>query len=83
MRRLAREKAEAAWERDREIVLGADTTVVLDDRVLEKPLDAADARRDAAPLSGRKHIVITGIALIQPAIARSSTWSKRACISSR
>ena len=44
-RRLAREKAEAAWEDRDEIVLGADTVVVLDGEVLEKPRDAADARR--------------------------------------
>ncbi|HSR06310.1 MAG TPA: Maf family protein, partial [Bryobacteraceae bacterium] len=43
VRRLARAKAEAAWERPGEIVLGADTTVVIDDQVLEKPDDAADA----------------------------------------
>ncbi len=61
--RLAREKAEAAWESDDEVVLGADTIVVLGDRVLEKPADAGDARTMLKALSGKSHIVITGICL--------------------
>jgi septum formation protein len=64
VRRLAREKAEAAKESSSEIVLGADTVVVVDDRVLEKPVDAADARRMLRLLSGREHLVITGICLL-------------------
>ncbi|MDP9112924.1 MAG: Maf family protein [Acidobacteriota bacterium] len=64
VRRLARAKAEAAWERPAEIVLGADTTVIVDDRVLEKPVDADDARAMLRLLSGRVHTVITGICLI-------------------
>src|SRR6201999_4417811 len=64
VRRLAREKAEASRESMDEIVLGADTTVVVDDHVLEKPADAADARRMLRLLSGRDHIVLTGIALL-------------------
>jgi nucleoside triphosphate pyrophosphatase len=62
-RRLARAKAEAVWEGKDEIVLGADTVVVLDREVLEKPADAADARSMLAKLSGREHIVITGVCL--------------------
>ena len=63
VRRLAREKAEAAWESRDEIVLGADTIVVLGERVLEKPRDHADARAMLTALSGRTHTVITGICL--------------------
>ena len=63
VRRLAREKAEAAWEDADEIVLGADTIVLVDDRVFEKPRDADDARAMLAALSGRTHTVITGICL--------------------
>jgi septum formation protein len=63
VRRLARDKAEAAWESPGEIVLGADTIVVIDERVLEKPADADDARAMLALLSGREHTVITGICL--------------------
>ena len=63
-RRLARTKAEAVWERADEIVLGADTIVVIDDHVLEKPADANDARAMLQLLSGREHNVITGICLL-------------------
>jgi septum formation protein len=66
VRRLARAKAEAAWEGRDEIVLGADTIVVLDQSVLEKPRDAADARSMLQSLSGREHTVITGICLRHP-----------------
>jgi len=45
------------------IVLGADTTVVLDDQILAKPADAEDAKRMLRLLSGRTHRVITGVAL--------------------
>ena len=45
------------------IVLGADTTVTLDNHILAKPEDEADARRMLALLSGRTHRVITGVAL--------------------
>jgi septum formation protein len=64
VRRLAREKAELATRGhpDR-VVLGADTTVVVDDDVLEKPVDDADAARMLERLSGRAHEVLTGIAL--------------------
>lgn len=62
-RRLARSKAEAAWASLDEIVLGADTIVVLDNRVLEKPVDAADAVSMLRALSGRTHTVITAICL--------------------
>jgi septum formation protein len=70
--RLAREKAEAVF---REVaaanpkpgnvaVLGADTTVTLDNAILGKPEDAADAARILRLLSGRTHRVITGVALV-------------------
>jgi septum formation protein len=69
-RRLARAKADAAWEGRDEIVLGADTVVVLDhvleQQVLEKPRDAADARAMLQRLAGREHVVITGICLRHP-----------------
>ena len=44
------------------MVLCADTTVVLDGALLEKPVDAADARRMLRLLSGREHEVVTGVA---------------------
>ena len=63
VRRLAEEKAFAVAIAPGEVVLGADTTVVVDGHVLEKPRDSADARRMLEMLSGREHAVITGICL--------------------
>jgi nucleoside triphosphate pyrophosphatase len=63
-RRLALEKAVAASPQPGEIVLGADTVVVVDDQILEKPADAAEARAMLRLLSGREHAVITGICLV-------------------
>ena len=59
--RLAREKALAVPGR---LVLGADTTVVLRDEVLEKPVDAMDALRMLGKLQGRTHQVVTSVALV-------------------
>jgi septum formation protein len=63
VRRLAEEKAYAIPIAAGEIVLGADTTVVLGEHILEKPGDEADALRMLRLLSGREHRVITGICL--------------------
>jgi len=45
------------------LILGADTSVVVDGRILGKPQSPADARRMLTLLSGRSHAVLTGIAL--------------------
>jgi len=67
--RLAREKARAVAARDPgAFVLGADTIVVADEHVLEKPLDAADAARMLRLLSGRTHQVTTGICVVGPGV---------------
>lgn len=64
--RLAAAKAEAAIARDGQLILGADTAVVLAERVLGKPRDADDAVEMLMTLSGRNHRVLTGIALRTP-----------------
>jgi septum formation protein len=64
VRRLAREKATAVSRASGEIVLGADTTVVIDGQILAKPADRADAVRMLRLLSGREHDVLTGICLV-------------------
>ncbi len=61
--RLAQAKASAIAAAADEIVLGADTTVVIDGEMLAKPADEADARRMLAKLAGRRHEVITGVCL--------------------
>ena len=66
VKRLAIEKARAIEPSAGEIVLAADTTVVLgtdNETVLEKPTGAEDAKRMMALLSGRSHRVLTGICL--------------------
>jgi len=45
------------------IVLGADTTVVCDGEILAKPANVADAMRMLRRLSGRAHLVMTGVAV--------------------
>lgn len=46
------------------VVIGSDTIVLVDDTVLNKPKDKADAYRMLRLLSGRKHEVITGCAIV-------------------
>ena len=64
VRRLARGKAEAGARRHAgKVVLGADTVVVVEGRILGKPADDEDARAMLAALSGRVHHVYTGVAV--------------------
>jgi septum formation protein len=66
--RLAREKAlTVAASRPRDFVLGADTIVVVDQQILGKPREPSDAARMLRLLSGRSHLVTTGVCLITPA----------------
>jgi len=70
--RLAREKAEVVFRElsangsadEALVILGADTTVTLDNHILGKPEDAADATRMLRMLSDRSHHVITGVAVV-------------------
>lgn len=66
--RLAREKAQAGLAAlsaaDDAVVLGADTAVVLEGRILGKPVDRADALATLQALSGRRHDVLTAVALV-------------------
>src|SRR5687767_298377 len=65
--RLARAKAEAVWNRERDLpVLGADTTVAIGEEILGKPESEAEAVAMLGKLSGRTHVVHTGIALRAP-----------------
>ena len=69
--RLARAKViDAARKRDSGLVIGADTIVVLDGRILGKPRDEDDALRMLKLLSGRWHAVMTGVALYDAATRR-------------
>lgn len=66
VKRLATEKTVGVSASPHEVVLGADTTVVVDGKILEKPVDDEDARRMLRLLSGRRHEVLTGICLRWP-----------------
>jgi septum formation protein len=69
VKRLAKAKVDACS--DGQVVLGADTVVVLSDRILGKPVDARDAIEMLLALSGCAHKVYTGVALKSPAGTRS------------
>lgn len=66
VQRLALEKAlEVSMRHDDGVVLGADTTVVLQGRIIGKPRDLDDAREMLQALSGHWHEVLTGVALVR------------------
>lgn len=72
--RLARAKAITVSRlRPQDTVLGADTIVVVDEAILGKPRDAEDAMRMLRLLSGRAHLVITGVCVVEPVV--SGQWS--------
>ncbi len=66
-RRMAREKAQAIAPAEGELVLCADTTVALGRRILGKPESAGEAAEFLLRLSGRRHAVITAVAVRTPA----------------
>jgi septum formation protein len=81
--RVAQEKARAVPASDDEIVLAADTIVVLDHEIMGKPKDAADAARMLRALAGQRHEVITAICLrrrvegeveVETDMASTSVW---------
>ncbi len=66
VQRLAKTKAEAvAVNYVNAIVLGADTTVVIDNQIIGKPIDFADAGKMIRMLSGNWHEVLTGVAVVK------------------
>ncbi len=63
---LANKKATAyasLLENNNQVLITADTIVIIDDEVIGKPTDNEDARQMLRKLSGRKHLVITGVCL--------------------
>ena len=66
VQRLARSKAEAVAQKLKEgLVLGADTTVVIEGQILGQPEDDRDAGRMLRLLNGKWHEVLTGVALVR------------------
>ncbi len=70
--RLAANKAAAAVSAGRQFIIGADTIVVLGDKILGKPRDKDDALEMLMSLSGRSHKVLSGVALWSSAGVRSA-----------
>jgi septum formation protein len=71
--RLAREKASAVATRDPDLItIGADTVVVINRKVLGKPVDRGDAERMLRLLRGREHTVITAVAVSRGRKLRSA-----------
>lgn len=67
---IARSKAAASMVGDGELIITADTVVIVGDEILGKPADEADARRMLRMLSGRTHQVTTGVCLTTTAKQR-------------
>lgn len=72
---IAREKAAAYKVADDELLITADTVVIVGNDILGKPADAADARRMLREISGRIHQVVTGVCLTAKAEQRSFSVS--------
>jgi septum formation protein len=75
--RLAAEKAAAVSRSDDEIVLAADTTVVIDGSIIGKPVDFDDARRMIGLLAGNWHEVLTGVAVCSNGETRTGLQTTR------
>ena len=76
--RLARGKASALAQRDPSLItIGADTIVVVDRKILGKPVDETDAARMLRLLSGREHTVITAVAVAHGRELRSAVEQVR------
>ena len=82
VRRVAREKARAVPAWAGELVLSADTAVVLGSEILGKPRDEADARRMLRALSGRTHVVATGVHGLAPGVEGSAPREETLVVSS-
>ena len=81
---LAKARAVAAGlGRAPAVVLGADTEVVLDGRLLGKPRDADDAARMLRELRGREHLVITGLAVVELGAADAALSEETTSVTSR
>lgn len=82
--RLAEAKArDVAARRPDDVVIGADTVVVLDGQILGKPREREEARRMLRQLSGRTHQVWTGLAVVHRASGRAELAAERTDVTFR
>lgn len=75
--RLARAKAQAIGAEPADLVIGADTVVVLGTRVLGKPADRQEATAMLSALSGRDHHVVTGVAVRHRGVVHADVETTR------
>lgn len=79
--RTAVKKAMAVAEgRENAIVIAADTVVALDDEILGKPKDEAEAKKMLRRLAGREHIVITGIGIVDTVSGRTLSATEQTIV---
>jgi septum formation protein len=84
VQRLSILKARSVRDRyDAGYILGADTIVVLDGRILGKPGDEAEARRMLRSLAGRSHEVYTGLGLLDAATGKATQGYERTVVTIR
>ena len=78
----AREKAkDVAKDHPQSLVIGADTVVILDGKILGKPKDNKSSKKMLLSLSGRTHEVITGVSLININSKLDITFNERTFVS--
>ncbi|MGI8640851.1 MAG: Maf family protein [Pyrinomonadaceae bacterium] len=81
VQRLAKAKAVAvAGKFENAFILGADTIVVIDEKIIGKPKDVEDASRMLNLLSGRWHEVLTGVAIIEVQSPKSKVQSQKSVV---
>lgn len=84
---LALDKAKALLpklpENEQGIIIGADTTVVLENAILGKPNDVDDAKAMLHRLSGNTHIVYTGVAIVDSATGKEHSFVEKTFVTFR
>lgn len=65
------------------VVIGSDTMVVFDGKVIGKPKDETDAKEILKKLSGQKHSVVTGVAIINKSLNQELVWTDEAFVQFR
>ena len=71
---------ERIYERQDALIIGADTVVVLNNKILGKPKDSQDAERMLRSLSGKKHIVYTGVSIIDSNANTEEVFAEKSII---
>lgn len=79
--RIAMKKAlSVAAKAENALVLAADTAVIVDDDILGKPRNIEEAKAMLARLSGREHIVVTGVGVVDTANGRSLSCAEQTIV---